>query len=528
MKKKKRIKVKKKGLILIIPVLLLGIIGFLVFINYQEKQTIKKLNKNFHPYVITTKKINLYNKKKKIIGTIFKDYSLEIEKTKDKYYKIKNTNYYISYKNIKKNKNKPEVTNNTNYLVFNENVKTNKNVNLYQNKKKVMTLKNGINSPIYYQDDSNYYVSFLNDMFSIPKKKIKTVKKDNTKEKEAKTVSILYYDTVNSSCSGYSCISISAINEQISKLKENGYYTISLDEYQKFIKKNIRLKEKAILLVAKEDNDIIKSIENNQQVKIEVNNEEMNTNKYEIKSYTTVDNIIKMANGEEVIEEPPVINDQKIAVINYHFFYDPTQGEDCNETICLEVSKFREHLQYLKDNNYKTLTMEEFTRWMYGEIELPEKSVLLTVDDGAKGTGAHNGNKLIPLLEEYKMNATLFLIAGWWDIGNYSSPYLTVQSHTYDMHQYGSCGRGQLNCATLDEAKADLQKSLDVIGNKDSFCFPFYYYSDTSLQAVKEMGFRIAFVGGNRKATRNNNKYLIPRYPILSDITLQQFISKIS
>ena len=86
----------------------------------------------------------------------------------------------------------------------------------------------------------------------------------------------------------------------------------------------------------------------------------------------------------------------------------------------------------------------------------------------------------------------------------------------------------QLNCATLDEAKADLQKSLDVIGNKDSFCFPFYYYSDTSLQAVKEMGFRIAFVGGNRKATRNNNKYLIPRYPILSDITLQQFISKIS
>lgn len=29
-------------------------------------------------------------------------------------------------------------------------------------------------------------------------------------------------------------------------------------------------------------------------------------------------------------------------------FYDPTIGETCDENICLEVSKFREHLDYLK------------------------------------------------------------------------------------------------------------------------------------------------------------------------------------
>ena len=37
------------------------------------------------------------------------------------------------------------------------------------------------------------------------------------------------------------------------------------------------------------------------------------------------------------------------------------------------------------------------------QISIPEKSVLITIDDGAKGTGKHNGHKLIPLLEEYKM-----------------------------------------------------------------------------------------------------------------------------
>ena len=331
MKKKKRIKVKKKVLTLIIPIFILGIIAFLEIIKYQERQTIKKINNNFHPHVITTKKINLYNKNKKIIGTISKNYSLEIEKTNNKYFKIKNTNYYISSKNIKKSNNKKEPIN-YNYLVFNENIKTNKKIVLSKNNKKIITLKKGINTPIYYQDKSNYYISFLDDIFSIPKNKVKTIKKKNTKEKEATSVSILYYDTIDSSCSGYSCISLSTMDEQISKLKENGYYTISLDEYQKFIEHNIHLKEKAFLLVVKEKTDIVNKIADNHKIKIEINNDQLNNKKYEVKSYSTLDNIIKMVNGEEVVESPPTINDQKIAVLNYHFFF-----VGCNDYACFFI-----------------------------------------------------------------------------------------------------------------------------------------------------------------------------------------------
>ena len=236
-----------------------------------------------------------------------------------------------------------------------------------------------------------------------------------------------------------------------------------------------------------------------------------------------------MSNGEDVVE---VIrsssNEQRIAVLNYHFFYDPTLGESCDESICLEVSKFRQQLDYLKNNGYKTLKMSEFKKWMYGEMELPEKSVLITVDDGAKGTGRHNGNKLIPILEEYNMNATLFLISGWWDVENYRSKNLDIQSHTYDMHLYGTCGRGQLVCATKEQALADLQKSLKIVDNDDSFCYPFYSYSNVAIEAVKEAGFKLGFVGGSVKARRSNNKYLIPRYPIYNTTTLNQFINMVS
>lgn len=231
------------------------------------------------------------------------------------------------------------------------------------------------------------------------------------------------------------------------------------------------------------------------------------------------------------VKERPIINSKKgVAVLNYHFFFG--EGESCNQGICLSTTKFEEQLKYLKENNYKTLTMDEFVKWMYGEIEVPDKSVLLTIDDGAMGTGFHNGNKLIPLLEKYQIHATLFLITGWWDISNYKSSYLDVESHTNDMHTEGKCSgvsRGaQMLCSNDETILEDLNKSISITGSKKAFCYPFYTYDERTMNLVKQAGFKVAFAGGSRKATRNSNKYAIPRYPIQSSITLNTFINIIS
>ena len=544
--KKKKIRIKKLTIIILVTILLL-ITSSIVLYLYNQKM-IKEINNHYNKYTITTKKTTLYDKNNHKLGTISKDFSLELSKPKitnftNKYFNIKDTDYYIYYEDLKKAKKLNESELDTNYLVFNKNINTTHKTTLSKDNKEVLTINKKLNLPIEYMDKDNYYVYYLNNILSIKKdKSIKEVDHENTKEKQADYVSVIHYEQISDNCNNYNCININSLKEQITKLKENNYHTISLEEYKNYLNKFANLKDKAILITTSDNTELVDNLNTELNINIQKLNgnntlnfissnkktsPESNLNeldRYQIKSYTTIDNLLKMASGEEVIENPPVVKtNQGIAVLNYHFFYDSSPGEECDESICLEVSKFREHLEYLKNNNFKVLTMNEFTKWMYGEIELPEKSVLITVDDGAKGTGAHNGNKLIPLLEEYKLPATLFLIAGWWDISNYQSPYLTIQSHTYDMHQYGSCGRGQINCATYEEAKADLQKSLDIIGNKDSFCFPFYMYSDTSIQAVKDIGFRIAFGGGNRKATRNSNKYLIPRYPIQADITMEQF-----
>lgn len=234
---------------------------------------------------------------------------------------------------------------------------------------------------------------------------------------------------------------------------------------------------------------------------------------------TEVERVVKVSEGKA----------EKIAVLNYHFFYD-TERNICNESICLQIDKFKAQLDYLRDNGYYTVTTEEFVNWMYNETELPEKSVFLTIDDGGYGTNKEMGNYLVPILEEYKAYATLFVITAWWPLDYFESNYLDLQSHTYDLHyEYGKIceHRSKVNCIPYDDLLKDLKTSIEILKSSNAFCFPFYEYTDTSLKAVKEAGFKIAFIGGFRKAKRSDDKYKIPRYPIYDSTSLQTFINYI-
>ena len=248
---------------------------------------------------------------------------------------------------------------------------------------------------------------------------------------------------------------------------------------------------------------------------------------YEL-TYNVLDSSNNKASVKRIVtvKKKPLIHKPGVAVLNYHFFYDTEKG--CSSHNCLHVSKFEEQLKYLKDNNYKALTIDEFVNYMYSNLNIPEKSVLITIDDGAMGTSFINGNYLIPLLEKYQLHATLFLITSWWDIKNYQSPYLDVESHSFDMHIENYCkgvSRGaKMLCLSHEEAVEDLKKSIEITGSNNAYCYPFYVYNNETITEVQEAGFKIAFAGGGGKATRNSNKYAIPRFQIKSSMTLNDFI----
>ena len=85
-----------------------------------------------------------------------------------------------------------------------------------------------------------------------------------------------------------------------------------------------------------------------------------------------------------------------------------------------------------------------------------------------------------------------------------------------------------LNTPQYEDLVKDLKESINVVKDTSSFCFPFYDYTSSSIKAVQEVGFKVAFIGGERKATRNDNKYKIPRYPIHDYDTLSSFKSMVN
>ena len=217
-----------------------------------------------------------------------------------------------------------------------------------------------------------------------------------------------------------------------------------------------------------------------------------------------ISNTVEVDSSEDVAESIPAIL--------YHFIY--LNGDNsCNDIICHSEEQIDSHFKFLADNNVFTLNTSEVLSFIKGEINLPKKSILITIDDGARA------ENFIPFLEKYGLNATLFLVSSWYPVSKFSSPYLEIASHTHNMHTTGVCPTGQgggINCLPESEILNDLKLSRETLNNTKAFCFPFYEYSDYSINLVKEAGFEMAFIGGSTKIKKGINPYKIPRYPILS------------
>ena len=239
-------------------------------------------------------------------------------------------------------------------------------------------------------------------------------------------------------------------------------------------------------------------------------------------------------NKEDVIETKYNQNTNKsntssIAVFNYHFFYDETlasERNDCNQIICHPKSLFESHLKYIKDNNIFTPTMKEFEMYLDKQINLP-KSVLLTIDDGWRTLIAEK------LLEEYKLNATIFLITSWFDKIDflYQYDYVEYHSHGDNLHNGGVCPGGLgggIKCLGKETLLKDLKLSREKLDGSTYFCYPFYEYNSYSINVLKEAGFTMSFRGGFQKATPGVNKFEIPRYVIYNNTSVSQIASYIN
>ena len=217
-----------------------------------------------------------------------------------------------------------------------------------------------------------------------------------------------------------------------------------------------------------------------------------------------------------------------LAVCMYHYVYDKNDPPANLNANYIEVSALEEQLIYLKENNYYFPSWEEVRQYVDGELLLPEKSIVLSFDDGAKSflkVGA-------PLFDKYNIPVTSFLITnkdGENKVATYETPYLQFQSHTHNMHRAGgNIGHGGIfPVMPHDEAVADLKESIRICGNGEALAYPYGDYNDSCVAAVKEAGFLCAFTTEYGRVFPGDNPYLLPRIRISHGQSLASFISAV-
>lgn len=226
---------------------------------------------------------------------------------------------------------------------------------------------------------------------------------------------------------------------------------------------------------------------------------------------------------EQKLQSGELLSEEGLPVLMYHFFYDKSKdsGKDGN---WIEISDFEEQMKYLSENDFYFPTWEQVENYIDGTQELPEKSVVITVDDGDPSFF----ELAVPIIQKYKIPTTSFVITYWYgNRANDKQEYVSYQSHSYDMHKAGKNGKGVMLSWDYDKIKDDVLLSRDVLGGADIFCYPFGQYNDLGIKVLKENGYKLAFTTKGGRVKEQSSKYELPRVRISGNTSISEFKKKV-
>ncbi|MEQ3339978.1 polysaccharide deacetylase family protein [Clostridium butyricum] len=256
------------------------------------------------------------------------------------------------------------------------------------------------------------------------------------------------------------------------------------------------------------------------------NNNSVNSdNKSENSVYSnlieSIDDNIKNNNNKNRFENVSLTSDNiGIPVLYYH-----SVDENAANEVTITPEKLQEQLDYINDNNYVTITMTELYDHIENNKPIPEKSILITFDDGYM----NNYTEAFPMLKELNMTATIFCVGNSLD-GSY---YLSEEA-IKEMSDYGidieshTVNHVHLDTMSYDEQLLELKNSkniLEKITGKEvlSLAYPFGDYNDNTIKAAKDAGYKMGFTTKLGLSDRTDDIYKLDRIYISSSYDMNTF-----
>ncbi len=229
-----------------------------------KKETIELISSNYSSTVMTVKDTAIYSLldgEYVEVGSVKQGvfFNLgELDINENTYFfpitNFQNT-YYVAYPDVTVSNNNSETSEKRykNYIPFDKNVIT-KSTKLYKDSELIYNLPESMSLPIYIIDNDKYYVEYNNDLYHLLKDDNidSIIDSENSDEEKAKEIgTILYhfiYNPDTQKCNEIICQTISQVQSHIDYLKSKNYFTLTMDEFEKFIDRKINLPKNSILI----------------------------------------------------------------------------------------------------------------------------------------------------------------------------------------------------------------------------------------------------------------------------------------
>ncbi len=217
-----------------------------------------------------------------------------------------------------------------------------------------------------------------------------------------------------------------------------------------------------------------------------------------------------------------------VPVLCYHQFKtEPRTVYD------ISPAAFRGQMEYLRRNGYQVIPLSRLVEALAGGADLPEKTVVLTIDDGYQSVYQH----AFPILKEYGYPATLFLYINfinykgaslrWPQIKEMMAAGIDIGSHSFS-HLKLNKGRDETEREyrrrmekELLQSKYYLEKKLDL--DIPWFSYPYGVYDLELKKMVAAYGYRAAVVLNGGVVGQGTDSYAINRKLAAGTMSEKQF-----
>jgi peptidoglycan/xylan/chitin deacetylase (PgdA/CDA1 family) len=224
---------------------------------------------------------------------------------------------------------------------------------------------------------------------------------------------------------------------------------------------------------------------------------------------------------------------QIVPILCYHNLGVQSKGR-----LLLAASKFEEQMRYLKANGYRVVSLAEFVEFTRLARQLPQRSVVLTFDDGYKSFLQY----AYPVLKELGFTATLFVYtdyvgAGrnaltWQDLKELTAAGFDVEAHS---KTHGDLRRaaGEADAQYVRRMQAELGHPQELFQRnlgrpRPIIAFPYGSWDESLLSRLGEYG----YVAGFSVRRQGNASFVRPltanRSQIYSEMTMEDFAKNLN